>query len=227
MRQIIEQVAESFVAVTDDSFESGQCLPANLQEGYRYFLSLCDGGYTKDRLFHFFGRKGPQAHNLLEWNRPDLWKRPYGMDDKTFVFAEDIFGTQFCFDVRGNRKVVKLLIPDGGKFSLCANTFEEFLETEVLSGDSNVQARKFASRFFATNEQPFRPFCHIACKIPSSLGGDDTDLNNRELVRASTNMKLLGQITEQIKNLPSGTRIRDVRIDRDKEQVVLVPEFPR
>src|SRR5687767_4055107 len=131
MSKLIEQVAESLVSVSDRSFCSEDQIPKNLQDNYRYFLSLCDGGYTGDRFFHFFGQKGPRAQNLLEWNRFDLWKNYYGLGSDTFAFAEDIFGTQFCFDLRGNRRVVKMLIPDGGKLSLCANTFDEFLEAEV------------------------------------------------------------------------------------------------
>ena len=224
MREIVEQTAESLVSASDNSSRSDQQLPANLQDGYRYFLSLCDGGYTKDHFWHFFGQAGLASHSLVEWNRTELWKKYYGLDDKTFVFAEDVFGTQFCFDVRGNRRIVKMLIPDGAKISLCANTFEEFLELEVLGQTNNSQVRQLAQRFFRSSGQVFHPFTHISCKIPATLGGNDTDLNNLELVRSSTHLKMLGQIASQIKNLPPGTRIRDIRIDQEKEEITLVPE---
>jgi len=224
MNERIEQVAESLVAVSDNSPRSEQELPGNLQDGYRYFLSRCDGGYTKDHFWHFFGQSGPNLHNLVEWNSNDLWKKYYGLDEKTFVFAEDIFGTQFCFDVRGNRRVVKMLLPDGGKISLSANTFEEFLELEVLGQAHNLHVRRLAHMFFQSSSQAFRLFSHISCKIPATLGGNDSDLGNLELMRSSTHLKILGQIASQIKNLPSGTRIRDVRIDEAREEITLLPD---
>jgi hypothetical protein len=208
--------------VSDNSIHTDQKLPDNLQEGYRYFLSLCDGGYTQDRFFHFFGKNGPRLHNLLEWNRNDHWKQYYNLDEKTFVFAEDVFGTQFCFDIRGNRRVVKMLIPDGAKLSLCANTFEEFLETEVLNNTTNLQVRQLAQRFFDSRKEIIRPFTHIACKIPLSLGGQDTDLSNLDIVQSSTNLKILGQITSQIKGLAPGTKIRDIRINYESEEITLI-----
>src|ERR1043165_794144 len=107
MEELIEKLAESLMPVSSGPVQTDQELPANLQQSYRYFLSLCDGGYTKDHFFHFFGQKGPQQHNIIQWNQTNLWKHYYGLDEKSFVFAEDIFGTQFFFDVRGNRRVVK------------------------------------------------------------------------------------------------------------------------
>src|SRR6266480_1463356 len=100
MSEIIEKLAESLSSVNDNSLDCAHRLPRNLQDSYRYFLSLCDGGYTEDRFFHFFGVRGPISHNLEEWNRVELWKHFYGLDDTAFVFAEDIFGTQFFFDIR-------------------------------------------------------------------------------------------------------------------------------
>jgi hypothetical protein len=224
MNELAEKLADSLVAVSDDSSHSEQQLPSNLQDDYCYFLSLCDGGYSEDRFFHFFGQKGPRLHNLAEWNRADLWKQHYNLDDKTFVFAEDIFGTQFCFDIRGNRRVVKMLIPDGAKLSLCANTFKEFLETEVLSDTNNSQVRQLAKSFFSERGQVFRPFTHIACKIPPSLGGSDTDLSNLEIVQSSTNLKILGQIASQVKKLAPGTKIRDIKINYESEEITLIPD---
>jgi hypothetical protein len=224
MREVIERLAESLIAVSDDTFQSAQLLPGNLQDGYRYFLSLCDGGYTDDHFFHFFGRRGPREHNLLEWNQTELWKRYYGLHDKIFVFAEDILGTQFYFDIRGNRRVVKMLVPGSGTTTLCANTFEEFVGDEVLCSSNNARERRLADRFFRTKGEGFRPFNHIGCKVPPALGGNDSDPDNLELTRASTNLKLLGQVAVQVKKLGPGTRIREVKIDRDKEEITLVPE---
>jgi hypothetical protein len=224
MREMVEKLADSLSHVSDDSFGSEQKLPNNLQDGYRYFLSLCDGGYTADHFFHFFGQRGPREHNLLEWNRGELWKKHYGLDDSTFVFAEDILGAQYCFDIRANRRVVKMLIPTTGKLTLCANTLEEFVQDEVLGTSANAEVRRLAASFFRTKGETFRRFVHIACRISRLLGGSDSDLANLELTRASTNLKILGQIRSQVKKLAPGTRIREIKVDHEKEEITLVPE---
>lgn len=224
MNDVVENLAETLIAVSDDPFRTSQPLPENLQDSYRYFLTLCDGGYTKDYFFHFFGQHGPREHNLLEWNQTGLWKKYYGLDDKTFVFAEDILGAQFCFDIRGNLGVVRMLVPGSGKSTLCANTFEEFVEHEVFVTTTNAKVRQLADSFFKTKDEAFRPFSHIGCKIPPALGGSDSNLENLELTRASTNLKLLGQVAAQVKKLAPGTRIREVKVDHDKEEITLVPE---
>jgi hypothetical protein len=224
MRDLVERLSASFVSVADESFHSDRQLPTNLQEGYRYFLSLCDGGYTRDHFLHFFGQKGPLHHNLLEWNRPELWKGYYGLADESFVFAEDVFGTQFSFDVRGNRRAVKMLNPDGGTSSLCANTFEEFLETEVFCDAATSASRQLCSRFFSVRGERWRPFTHLAYRVPPSLGGNDADLGNLEIMSSVVNLKILGQIAQQVKSLPAGTRIQDVRIDYQNESIQLITQ---
>ncbi len=224
MKEIVEKLAGLLTIVSDDSFSIQQTLPHNVQDAYRYFLSLCDGGYTEDRLFHFFGQRGPREHNLVAWNQWDLWKKYFGLDDRSFVFAEDILGTQFYFDIRGNRRIVKMMVPASGKSSLCANTFEEFVKSGVLDNTANREVLQLVSRFFRTKGEAFRPFTHIACQIPPALGGSDTDVDNLKLTRGSTNLKLLGQVTAQVKNLAPGTRIREVKMDPDKERITLIPE---
>jgi hypothetical protein len=185
----------------------------NLQDSYLYFLSLCNGGYAKDGFFHFFGTVGPTRHELVAWNQPDSWKAHFGLDDQWFVFAEDIFGTQFFFDVRGTRRAVKMLIPDNGSVSLCANSFEDFVEDEIFGEDAGGRARHLARQFFQEKGLMFRPFAHIACKIPILLGGKQV-LENLEFEDSLTNLSILGQVYGQVKDLPPGTPIENIHIDR-------------
>lgn len=223
MKENIEKLAESLVRVSEDLDSDPVALPNNLQEDFRYFLSLCDGGYTSDKFFHFFGRKGPRNHNITEWNKREWWKNCFGLEDSVFIFAEDILGTQFAFDIRGDRKVVKMFIPTTGKLTLCANSFQEFIE-EMLNESATLPLRQLAMNFFKVRHQEFRPFTHISCRIPPVLGGDDSDINNLELRSAVANLRIIGQINEQVKSLPSGTRIRDIQINSETEEVLLVPE---
>ena len=222
MNEVTRKVAESLRPLLVENSGARAQLPSNLQETYRRFITFCDGGYTNDSFFHFFGKHGPPAHNLTSWNEPGFWKHYFGLDETVFVFAEDIFGTQFCFDVRGTRRVVKMFIPDGGKTSLCANTFEEFLEREILSDRTNNEVRELASRFFNVSGERFRPLMHISCKIPRILGGIDTDLNNLQLIDAVVDLKILGQITMQVRALPPGTKIRDIRVNNQNMEVKLI-----
>ena len=213
MSEIVERVADLMAPVGSGIVVPTEALPSNLQKSYWYWylLSLCDGG-TVNCFFHFFGRVGPSEHNLLGWNRPPLWKHHYNLGEQSFVFAEDIWGTQFYFDIRGNRRVVKMLIPDGGRTTVCANTFEEFLENEVLSTGFNKRPRFLAERFFHERHVAFRPFTHISCKVPGMLGGSDEDLANLTLSNSASNLSLLGQVHSQIKGLAPGTRIIEVRV---------------
>lgn len=226
MKDAIEELANSLIPVSEDTISTKDALPPNLQSSYLRFLSLCDGGYTSDHFFHFFGQKGPREHNLIEWNQANLWKKYFGLDSSLFVFAEDVLGTQFCFDLRGNRRIVKMFIPGNGNCTLCANTFEEFAEQQVLLDSTESRARKFATDYFLTGSAAFRPFTHISCKIPSVLGGDATDFNNLELGRSSTNLKILGQVITQVKKLLPGTRISQVKVDWENEEILLVTAEP-
>ena len=80
-------------------------------------------------------------------------------------------------------------------------------------------------KFFGLRNEVFQKFTHISCKIPPALGGSDSDLNNLELTLASTNLKILGQIMNQIKALPPGTKILEVRMNASKEEIILVPDI--
>ena len=221
---LLESVAESLKATGVGPKDAVEELPRNLQPSYRHFLSLSDGGYTSDGFIHFFGLGGPLEQNLLQWNKVGFWKLHFGLTDDTFVFAEDNLGTQFMFDVRGNRKVVKMLIPDGGKISLCANTFEEFLENEAHPTEVNARPRGLAARYFRETGIAFRPFTHISCKVPVMLGGSDEDVQNLALVNSGTNLVILGQVCVQVRKLPPGTKIREIRIEEGTGKLAVLPE---
>lgn len=182
----------------------------NLQKDYTRFLSLCNGGYTRNHFFHFFGRQGVQSHNLFDWNRVDVWKTNYSLDSNCFVFAENIFGFQYFFDTRADRKVVKMLDLDTGKINLCANTFEDFVEDEVFSDDFNSEDRDLAEQFIDEKAIQFKPFTHIACKKPVLLGGKNRDIENLELVDSLINLSVTGQLVRQLRDLPPGTPINKI-----------------
>ena len=211
MTNSIEKLATSMETFGVVPLERRQLDQRNLQASFLYWLALTNGGYTSDSFFHFFGTTGPREHNILDWNSSELWKKYYSLDETSFVFAEDIFGTQFYFDVRGNRRVVKMLDPDDGSTTLCANTFEDFVESLVFGNEFNIDRKRLASAFYRECHVRFEPFTHISFKNPIVFGGSSSELSNLELIESVDNLMFLGQIVRQTKDLPAGTRIDRIR----------------
>jgi hypothetical protein len=222
MNELVEHLATSLVGVKDGVSLRPVAIPLKLCENYRHFLSLSNGGYTPDNFFHFFGTDGVLGHNVFLWNDVNQWKHYYRLNDDSYIFCEDIFGSQYAFDIRGNRRVVKVLVPDGGRIRLCANTFEEFLRDIVMDDALNRELRELARSFFDYSGETFRAFSHITCILPSSIGGNDRDLSNLVLVDSAANMSILGQLTDALRDVPPGTRFRDVRIDYARNVITLV-----
>jgi hypothetical protein len=203
--ELIKRLAGALAEVSTSGPKAEEPAPSNLQQGYLDFLNLSDGGYTADHFFHLFGRRGPASNDLFEWNRVDLWKANYLLDSNRFVFAENIFGFQYFFDIRANRKVVNMLDPATGKIDLCTNSFEDFIEDEVFSDEFNSEDRELAEQFYEEKRIEFKPFTHIACEIPILLGGKSRDPENLELIDSLTNLSITGQIVRQVRDLPPGT----------------------
>jgi hypothetical protein len=188
---------------------------------YKQFLELCNGGYTRDGFFHFFGGCGPVRHNVIEWNETGLWKNCFGLDDSFFVFAEDIFGNQYGF-VRSRRVgLIKMLSPETGQLTIAPDTFDGFVEYSVFS-DSRAQLKALANTFFATTGGPWQEFMHISYDVPPCLGGDPMDLKNWDYVDSIVNLRMAGQILTQVKNLKPGTKIRRVEVDPATQTVRLI-----
>jgi hypothetical protein len=210
MADLVESIAASLTPVAAGEETVASELPVTIQESYRRFISICDGGYSADEMFHFFGRTGPDQHRLDYWNTLEPWRRhfSFALSEQWWVFAEDVFGHQFCFSLSGRREVIKMLSPWTGTFTLAANDFLGFLQ-DVVTGD--VPDQELAAAFFRSRGV-WRPFSHLSHRIPIVLGGEH-DLENLELVDSVANLSFYGQLLTQIRHLPAGTVIRDVRID--------------
>jgi hypothetical protein len=214
MSELIEQLADVLAPVSEKGDRSdASLLPNKLPHSYRYFLSICDGGYTRDRFLHFFGLRGDPRHNVIEWNNVDKWKRYFSLDENSFVFAENLFGSQFFFDIRGNRKVVKMLLPSTGQATLYTDSFDDFVGEEGLSVTFSHDTRSLAQEFFSKKSLEATPFTHISCKRPVLLGGSELDLGNLEIADSLTNLVITGQIVDHVKKMPMGTRIDSIRVE--------------
>src|SRR5215471_2642974 len=145
--QLVDTLVDLMGAPRLELVEPSLCeraLPKNIDESFVAFLSKCNGGYTSDRFFHLFGRSGPRGHDIFEWNERELWKKHYGLGDTFFVFAEDVFGDQYGFDLtkpsysegrvydrgldpsdsEGEEGNIKILFADNGRLVPAAPSFE-------------------------------------------------------------------------------------------------------
>jgi len=222
--KIIQRLIDQLVPIECKQRENALGVPETLDEDYRTFLSICNGGYTKDNFFHFLGLSGPPQHDVIHWNTPEAWKKWFQPSDSWFFFAEDIWGDQYFFTT-GRRKVLRTLWIHDGKSTLDSWSFVDFIDG-VVFGDSNDGLKALARRFFQETGEHYEPFKHISYKIPLCLGGSETEISNMELSDSLINLRFAGQVTTQVKKLAPGTRIVDVQMNRDSGELRLIPETP-
>ncbi|MBN2590255.1 MAG: SMI1/KNR4 family protein [Sedimentisphaerales bacterium] len=198
-------------------------LPLDLPDSYRSLLATCNGGYTYDDFFHFFGLIGPVQHNVIEWNQNKYWKDYYHLDDNCFVFAEDVFGGQYFFKRGGRKNAIYMLAPDDGKTYFIADYFENFLKDIIADSDNMYSEEKtLAEAFFAIPGNRKKYFHHLSCKTPIILGGDEEDIENLDLCESLVNLSILGQLVHGLENVKPGTIIKDVEIDYINKKVRLI-----
>jgi|GEM_PF-4385567 len=198
-------------------------LPANLPDSYREFLESCNGGYTAGSYFHFFGLAGPCQHNVILWNRSE-WRTWYSLDASWFIFAEDILGSQYYLKTKGRIGSVYMLDCNSGKTYFMADSYDYFVKDIVEDPDEVVigETKGIVRRFFDSTGCRWEPFVHLSYRIPSLLGGSETDVNNMELCDSITNLTILGQLVNQTRKLKPGTIIKHVEIDREKREIRLI-----
>jgi hypothetical protein len=186
----------------DDSIEWAK----QFDPDYHLFLELCDGGYTPDNLYHFFGVCGPTGHNVQSWNRPELWKANYGMGDEHFVFAENVLGNQYSFYFTPRRRVIKVLSVDVRGFSPIADSFAAFAERVTNApSEPNRILREILEQFEACSGESYRPFHHLSPKVPACLGGGKR-VEDLELTDSITDLQVTGQVLLQVKDPPPQRR---------------------
>jgi hypothetical protein len=198
-------------------------LPSNLPGCYRSFLESCNGGYTAGCYFHFFGLTGPVHHNVILWNRSE-WRTWYSLDASWFIFAEDILGSQYYVKTKGRTGSVYMLDCNSGKTYFMADTYDRFIRNVVEDPAETVigESKRIAAEFFHASGCKWKPFLHLSCRVPSLLGGSETDVSNIELCDSITNLTILGQLVSQTRNLKPGTIIKDVQIDYQKREIRLI-----
>ncbi len=202
---------------------SADAIPGDLPEDYLNLIKETNGGLTEDKVFHFFGIKGYLRHNVIEWNKAGLWKKHYDLDEQSFIFAQDLFGDQYFFK-RGNRgNAIYFLNPSNGQTYFTADTFADFIEDVVDDSEEMlVEKLAIARNFFNKYSLDWEPFKHLSYKHPPILNGSEEDPDNIELCDSLANLSFTGQLIEQLKNVPEGTVVKDVQIDKEANSVTLI-----
>jgi hypothetical protein len=191
-------------------------------ETVRYLLTMCNGGYSKDGYFHFFGNSGDDAHSIEAWNSPDLWRKNYGdLVDDYYFFAEDIFGNQFGHKVSEASDEVFLFWVDDGRVESFEADFVDFLVSTVYGTIAFDEMRSLSDEF-QTRASKVPMLHHLTYRIPLLLGGRSDDLENLEISPAVDHLRFSGQVVVQCRALPVGTRITDVLIDEASQTITLV-----
>jgi hypothetical protein len=222
----VDRLAVRLQPVAEAVIGSAEGLPVGLDPVYVRFLTNCAGGYTADHLWHFFGLCGPPEHHVVEWNSPSLWKATFGLDERFFVFAEDILGNQYGFVRRETWQRVKMLSVVTGELTVAPYPFPAFVECMVLEPGALPEMAALAGAYFETTGQAYRPFHHLEYLVPPILGGEQ-DVTNVALTASVSNLKVAGQVLTQVKQLPPGTRITRVTADAETRTIQLHTEPPQ
>lgn len=198
-------------------------IPNELPDSYKSFLEKYNGGYASDEYFHFFGLSGPLQHNVILWNRSG-WRQEYSLDDSWFIFAEDIFGSQYFIKTKRRKESVYVLDCIRGTNHFMADSFDYFIRDIVDDPTEEVigESKRIAQSFFQRTNLSWVPFVHLSYKHPIIFGGSETDINNIELCDSIVNLTILGQLIEQTKKLEPGTVIKEIQIDQRNRQVRLI-----
>ena len=205
----------------------------DFDEDFNSFLHSCNGGYTRDGFIHLFGTSGPPSHDLLQWNQSQLWKKYYGLGDSFLIFAEDVFGNQYGFDLTKSRSKeldfnategpegnLKYFMVDNATLIACADSFDSFIEWSIFSSESD-ELRDLL-RAFNQSYGPVSQLHHLSARKPLVLGGDGSSIHNLEVTESVSNLRFLGHLVMQVKQLTPGTMIKRVDINHETAEVRLI-----
>lgn len=190
----------------------GHPLPASLRD----LLAEQNGGYYRDGLLHLLGANRPLRHdNLVLWNAPETWKAGYRNPEleRYLFFADDAFGNQFGIPLGDPAPGVWRFDAQHGELDPMAGSLTEFLN-EVLVSDGAWLLGSDYLQGYRQSSAAYQAGRHLSFRLPGLLGGsmEPANLNPRD---PWLNLHLAGQIVAQVKPLPPGVAIAEIRIDPD------------
>jgi hypothetical protein len=150
--------------------------------------------------------------SLLDWNRRDGWHHDWPSVPAAKVFASDWLGRLYLLDPArrpDGQPRVALLDPATGEYEVIDHSFDELIE-EIwpTAGHDLFDVDRFDAWQQTGGRVPGLDEC-VAYAIPLPLGGTP-DLSNMEVLFLNVWISISGQIFEQTKGMPPGTRVSGV-----------------
>lgn len=170
-----------------------QLLGLECPKGLLALLEFSDGFITRDRFFRVFGMTSDeQIPSIEEWNKSD-WKLAYGpLADGLLFVAEDIFGDQYGYSFRGEKREFIKFYCEGEEIELLGgiNWFLGALATPVKSGaiDGQLIAAAAAKGLNPSSNE------HLAFTVPLVVGGC-RDVSNLAVESVPLHLGMLAQLS--------------------------------
>jgi hypothetical protein len=155
----------------------------------------------------------PDSHpSLTGWNGPTGWRSAWPSLPAAAAFATDWFGRVYMLatdTTKGGQPRVARLDPSSGQREVFDATFDEFLGDALPRVWERMLSTDLRDQWLASGgRMPAFAEC-VSPKVSLQLGGRD-DASNWELAPIEVYVSIEGQIYEQIKRLPPGTKISGV-----------------
>ncbi len=168
----------------------------------RRLLEAKNGFYALEAALHVLSDLGGTVEKgLFEWNSENLWRKDYkGMADDAVFFAEDVFGTQFCFREDG----VATFDPETGAFEVIAADVEDW--AQKILNEYDLWTGHRVAHEWQVNHGPIPAGARLVPITPFVLGGEYS-VANLHVIDAVKGMKYRASIAVQIRDLPDGTPI--------------------
>lgn len=148
---------------------------------------------------------------LLAWNGRNGWRDDWSSVPRGAAFASDWRGNLFVFDPDRFEGSVATLTIGTGEHKNLKISFGEFIGTLMPKMWRDYLGKAmFASWIESGGVAPTAEQC-VGHKVPLILGGSD-DVSNLELLSLRVWVSFAGQIYEQAKDLPPGTKITGFRV---------------
>lgn len=182
---------------------STQNMLGSLGKDFNNILAIKNGFYAFESALHFF----PATHihqSIIDvncWNSENLWRNKYSDSTKGYLFfAEDIFGGQFCII----NERIHTFDPETEETEEVATNFDDWAKC-ILDEYNYLTGFELAHEWQLKNGSiPVGK--RLLPKVPFVLGGKFTT-DNLYLLDSVTGMKVRGDLAQQIKNSPDGTKV--------------------
>jgi hypothetical protein len=187
----------------------GRPLPAAHLE----LLAASNGIEVAGGFLRVFGFERERDADLLEWNRPELWKFawPAAVADH-LCFAQSGWGDQYAYPP-GRDEVVRIDSQDARVEPFCAS-FAEFLEGEVLRC-----ARRHYDPFVAPARARLGDLTTdaLVAYAPPLLVGGEPSVERLTRMKARAVMVVNGDLIREYDGAPEGARLLGFTPYRDDE----------